>query len=163
MRHIRTPGAILALALLASCGGMNSTLVTQKRLDADLAGKLDFDKVEAATSIRRFTQADLDQLTEAVRARAPRPANGGVPVTVRLTVVDYAPGAAKMMVAVRVVDGSGKVYADFEVQQTANTVLGVVYDQRTAVIDAIADRIGQALMTMPVAPPQAIDARNYGT
>ncbi|MFO1306266.1 MAG: hypothetical protein U1F54_21275 [Burkholderiales bacterium] len=142
---------------------MNSTLVTQKRLDADLAGKLDFDKVEAATSIRRFTQADLDQLTEAVRARAPRPANGGVPVTVRLTVVDYAPGAAKMMVAVRVVDGSGKVYADFEVQQTANTVLGVVYDQRTAVIDAIADRIGQALMTMPVAPPQAIDARNYGT
>ena len=155
--------ALLALTLLASCGGMNSTLVTQKRLDADLAGKLDFDKVEAATSVRRFTQADLDQLKEAVRTRAPRPANGGVPVTVRLTVMDYTPGAAKMMVSVRVVDAAGKVYADFEVQQTANTVLGVVSDQRSAVIDAIADRIAQALMTMPVAPPQAIDARNYGT
>ncbi|MFO1313628.1 MAG: hypothetical protein U1F41_16365 [Burkholderiales bacterium] len=155
--------ATLAIAFLAGCGGMSSTLVTQKRLEADLAGKLDFDKVEAATAIRRFTQADLDQLKEAVRTRAPRPAGGGVPVTVRLTVTDYTPGAARMTVAVRVVDGSGKVYAEFEVHQTANAVLGVVYDQRTAVIDAVADRIGQALMTMPVAPAERIDARNYGT
>ncbi len=163
MRHIWTLCATLALTLLAACGGMNSTLVTQKRLDADLAGKLDFEKVEASTAVRRFTQADLDQLQEAVRTRTPRPASGGLPVTVRLTVTDYAPGAARMMVAVRVVDAAGKVRAEFEVRQTANTVLGVVYDQRTTVIEAVADRIGQALMTMPVAPPETIDARNYGT
>lgn len=163
MRHIWTLGATLAVALLASCGGMDSTVVLLKRLDKEYAGKLEFEKVEAATAVRRFTQADLDQLRDAVRARAPQTSNGGVPVIVRLTVTDYAPGAARMMVVVRVADASGKVYAEFEVRQTANAVLGVVYDQRTSVIDAVADRIGQALLTMPVAPAQATDARNYGS
>jgi hypothetical protein len=162
MRIVHIFNLVLAILALASCGGMESTVVSRQRLDKEFAGKLAFDKVEAETSIRRFTQADLEQLKEAVRTRAPQPASGGVPVTVHLNVTEYGPGASKMVVAVRVVDAAGKVYAQFDVYQTASTVLGVVYDQRSSVIDAVADRVAYSLMTLPQAPA-TLDARNYGT
>lgn len=161
MRITHTLCSLLAVALLASCGGMESTVVSRQRLDKAYAGKLSFEKVEATTSIRRFTQADLDQLKEAVRARAPQPASGGVPVTIHLAVTEYGPNASKMVVAVRVVDAAGKLYAQFDVYQTANTVLGAVYDQRSSVINAVADRVAYSLMTLPQAPA-TMDARNYG-
>ena len=162
MPTIRTFGALLAIALLASCGGMETTVVTRQRLDKEFSGKLAFDKVEAETSIRRFTPADLEQLKEAVRARAPQPSSDGVPVTIHLSVTEFGPGGSKMVVAVRVVDAKGKLYAQFDVYQTANTVLGSVYDQRSSVINAVADRVAYSLMTLPQAPA-AMDARNYGT
>jgi hypothetical protein len=162
MRILTTLGSLLAIALLTSCGGMESTVVSRTRLDKELAGKLAFERVEATTSIRRFTQADLDRLKEAVRARAPQPVSGGVPVTIHLAVTEYGPNASKMVVAVRVVDAAGKLYAQFDVYQTASAVLGTIYDQRSSVIDAVADRVAYSLMAIPQAPA-TMDARNYGS
>ncbi|MFO1313964.1 MAG: hypothetical protein U1F58_00025 [Burkholderiales bacterium] len=163
MRIARILGGMLALVLLTSCAGMQSTVVFRMRLDKEFAGKLAFTGIEAQSSVRRFTQADLDQLKEAVRARAPQPASGGVPVTIQMTVTDYGPGASGMTVAVRVVDAAGKLYAQFDVHQTANAVLGTVYDQRSSVINAVADRVAYSLMALPSAPAPAIDARDYGS
>ncbi len=163
MRIARTFGWMLVVALLASCAGMQSTVVTRTRLDREFAGRLAFTTIEAQSSVGRFTQADLDQLKEAVRVRAPQSASGDVPVTIRLTVTDYGPGASIMTVAVRVVDATGKLYAHFDVRQTASAVLGTVYDQRSAVINAVADRVAYSLMALPAAPSPAMDTRDYGS
>ncbi len=162
MRTIRSLCALLAIAALASCGTTATTVVSRQRLDRDLAGKLAFESVEVTSSVRRFTQVDLDQLKDAVRERMPPPRDGGMPVTVRLVVNDYGPGASKLVVAVNVVDAAGKTYARFDVYRTASAVLGTVFDQRTSVINAVADGIGQSLMTLPVAPAQPTNTRDYG-
>lgn len=164
MRTISVLCGMLAAALLASCATMaTTTIVTRQRLDQDFVGKLAYENVDASSVDRRFTPGDLDQLKEAVRARVPQPADGGVPVTLRLAVTDYGAGGGKMVVAVQVVDAGGKSYARFDVYQTANTALGAVVDQRSSVINAIADGVARALMAMPVAPPSTLDARNYGS
>ena len=163
MRIARTFGAMLALALLASCAGTQGTVVTRTRLDKDFAGRLAFTTIDAQSSVGRFTQADLDQLKEAVRVRVPQPAGGSVPATIRLTVTDYGPGASNMTVAVRVVDAAGKLYAHFDVRQTGSAVLGTVYDQRSAVINAVAERVAYSLMAIPAAPTPATDTRDYGS
>lgn len=163
MRIVHTFGWMLALALLASCAGTQSTVVTRTRLDKDFAGRLAFTTIEAQSSVGRFTPADLDLLKEAVRARAPQPASGGVPVTIRLTVTDYGPGASNMSVAVRVVDTTGKLYAHFDVHQTGSAVLGTLYDQRSSVINAVADRVAYSLMAIPSTPTPVMDTRDYGS
>ena len=163
MRIVPTLGSLLALALLTSCAGMQSTVVTRTRLDQEFAGRLAFTRIEAQSSVGRFTQADLGALQAAVRARAPQDASADVPVTIELTVTDYAPGASRLTVAVRVVDARGKLYAHFDVRQTASALVGAVYDQRTSVINAVADRVAYALMALPRAPAPTIDARDYGS
>ena len=163
MRIVPTFGWMLAIVLLTSCAGTQGIVVTKTRLDKEFAGRLAFTRIEARSSVGRFTQADLEQLREAVRARAPQSASGDVPVTIELTVTDYAPGASRLTVAVRVVDASGKLYAHFDVRQTASEVLGAVYDQRTSVINAVADRVAYSLMALPPVPAPVIDARDYGS
>ncbi len=163
MRIVPTFGWMLAIVLLTACAGTQSAVVTRVRLDKEFAGRLAFTRIEAQSSVGRFTQADLDQLREAVHARASQPASGGVPVTIRLTVTDYATDASRLAVAVRVVDAAGKLYAHFDVRQTASELLGAVYDQRTWVINAVADRVAYALTAQPLAPAPAIDARDYGS
>ncbi len=85
-----------------------------------------------------------------------------MPVTLQLTVTDYSTGGSKMIVRVRVMDAAGKQYAEFDVYQTANTVMGAV-DQRGSVINAVAGAVARSLMAVPAAPPATMDARDYGS
>ena len=66
-----------------------------------------------------------------------------------------------MVVSVRVTDASRKLYAEFSVIQTANTLMGTI-DQRSSVINAVADAVARSLMAIPTAPPATMDARNFG-
>lgn len=163
MQIVQFLGCTLALVLLTSCASMQGTVVTRTRLDKEVAGRLAYTAIDAQSSVGRFSQADLDQLKEAVRVRVPQPAGGAVPVTIRLTVTDYGPGASNMTVAVRVVDATGKLYAHFDVRQTGSAVLGTVYDQRSSVINAVAERVAYSLMALPAAPAPATDTRDYGS
>ena len=162
MRTISAFSSMLAVALLASCGTTGTTIVSRQRLDSDDVGKLAYERIAATSSVRQFTQGDLDQLREAVVARVPKAVDGGVPVTLQLAVSDYGPGGSKMVVRVSVVDAAGKVYAQFDVYRTANTVMGA-FDQRSSDINAVADAVARSLMAMPAAPPATVDVRNYGS
>ena len=153
---------MVAVVLLASCGTTATTIVSRQRLDQDAAGKLAYERVAATSSARQFTQGDLDQLRGAVLARVRQPLDGGVPVTLQLAVTDYGTGGSKMIVRVRVTDAAGKSYAEFDVYQTANTLMGAL-DQRASVINAVADAIARSLMAISVAPPATVDARDYGS
>jgi hypothetical protein len=151
----------VAVVLLASCGTTGTTIVSRQRLDSDTAGKLAYERVAVTSSVRQLTQADLDQLREVVLARVPQPVDAAVPVTLQLAVTDFSTGGAKMVVRVRVTDATGKLYAEFSVIQTANTLMGTI-DQRSSVINAVADAVARSLMAIPVAPPATMDARNFG-
>src|SRR5690349_14990913 len=115
MRTISIFYSMLAVALLASCATAGTTIVTRQRLDKDLAGKLAYERIDATSSVRQFTQVDLDQLRDAVLARVRQRADGAVPVTLQLMVTDYGASGSKMIVRVRVVDGAGNSYAQFDV------------------------------------------------
>jgi hypothetical protein len=162
MRTIFILYLMLAAALLSACGTTATTLVSRQRLDKDVAGKLAYARVAATSSVRQFTESDLDQLRDAVRARVPQPVEGGVPVTLQLTVTEYGAGGSKMVVKVRVMDAAGQSYAQFDVYQTANTMMGVV-DQRSSDINAVADAVARSLMAISAPPPASVDARNFGS
>ena len=162
MRTISILWLMVAAVLLASCGTTATTIVSRQRLDKDAAGKLAYERVAVTSSVRQFTQGDLDQLRDAVLARVPQPVDGGVPVTLQLAVTDYSAPGSKLVVRVRVMDAAGRSYAQFDVYQTANTMLGAV-DQRSSDINAVADAVARSLMAMPAAPPATVDVRNYGS
>jgi len=162
MRTISILCLMVAAALLASCGTTATTIVSRQRLDKDAAGKLAYERVAVTSSVRQFTQGDLDQLRDAVLARVPQPVDGGVPVTLQLAVTDYSAPGSKLVVRVRVVDAAGRSYAQFDVYQTANTMLGAV-DQRSSDINAVADAVARSLMAISAAPPATVDARNFGS
>jgi len=162
MRPIPSLCSITAIALLAACGTTATTIATRQRLDRDFAGKLAYERVEATSSVRQFTQSDLDQLKAAVRERVPQSADGGVPVTVHLAVSDFGAGGSKMIVRVRVADAAGKPYAQFDIYETANTLMGAL-DQRSSVINAVADGVARSLMAISAAPPATLDPRNFGS
>ena len=161
MRTMTILSLTVAVVLLASCGTTGTTIVSRQRLDSDAAGKLAFERVAVTSSVRHLTQADLDQLRDAVLARVPQPVDEAVPVTVQLAVTDFSTGGAKMVVSVRVTDAARKLYAEFSVIQTANTLMGTI-DQRSSVINGVADAVARSLMAIPVAPPATMDARNFG-
>ncbi len=161
MRPISILSLTVAVVLLASCGTAGTTMVYRQRLASEAAGKLAFERVTVTSSVRELTQADLDQLRDAVLARVPQSVEGGVLVTLQLTVTDYAKGGSKMFVSVRVVDAARKSYAEFSVEQTANTLMGTI-DQRSKDINAIADAVARSLMAYPVAPPATMDSRDFG-
>jgi len=162
MRTISILHLMLAVVLLTSCGTAATTIVSRQRLDKDAAGKLAYEHVDVTTSARQFTQGDLDQLRGAVLARVRQPVDGGMPVTLQLAVTEYSTGGSKMIVRVRVMDAAGKSYAEFDVYQTANTVMGAV-DQRGSVINAVADAVARSLMAVSAAPPATVDARDFGS
>jgi hypothetical protein len=162
MRTISILYLMLAAALLSACGTTATTIVSRQRLDKDAAGKLAYARVAATSSVRQFTESDLDQLRDAVLERVPRPVEGAVPVTLQLTVTDYGAGGSKLVVRVRVMDAAGRSYAQFDVYRTANTVMGVV-DQRSSVINAVADAVAQSLMVISAPPPATVDTRNFGS
>jgi len=162
MRTISILCLMVAAALLASCGTTATTIVSRQRLDKDAAGKLAYERVAVTSSVRQFTQGDLDQLRDAVLARVPQPVDGGVPVTLQLAVTDYSAPGSKLVVRVRVMDAAGRSYAQFDVYQTANTMLGAV-DQRSSDINAVADAVARSLMAISAAPPATVDARNFGS
>src|SRR4051794_27354867 len=91
---------IVAVAVLASCASMGTTIVTRQRLDKDAAGKLAYERIAVTSSVRQLTQSDLDQLRDAVLARMPQRVDGGMPVTLQLAVTDYGAGGSKMIVKV---------------------------------------------------------------
>jgi hypothetical protein len=153
---------MVAVVLLASCATTATTIVSRQRLDKDAAGKLAYERVAVTSSVRQFTQGDLDQLRDAVLARVRQPVDGGMPVTLQLAVTDYSTGGSKMIVRVRVMDVAGKSHAEFDVYQTANTVMGAI-DQRVSVINAVADAVARSLMATSAAPPATLDARDYGS
>lgn len=162
MRTISILSLMLAVVLLASCATTGTTVVTRQRLDKDAAGKLAVERIAATSSVRQFTQGDLDQLSGAVLARVQQPVDGGVPVTLQLAVTDYKTGGSRMIVSVRVMGAAGKLQAEFDVYQAANTLMGTI-DQRSSVINAVADAVARSLMAIPAAPPATVDARNYGS
>jgi hypothetical protein len=162
MRTIFILCLMVAAVLLASCGTTATTIVSRQRLDKDAAGKLAYERVAVTSSVRQFTQGDLDQLRDAVLARVPQPVDGGVPVTLQLAVTDYSAPGSKLVVRVRVMDAAGRSYAQFDVYQTANTMLGAV-DQRSSDINAVADAVARSLMAISAAPPATVDARNFGS
>ena len=162
MRAVSVSCLMLAAALLTSCGTAGTTIVNRQRLDKDVVGKLDYKRIVATSSVWQFTQKDLDQLREAVLARVPQPADGGVPVELQLAVNQYTSGGSRMLVKVRVLDAAGKSYAEFDVYRTANTLMGVI-DQRTSSINAIADAVARSLAAISAAPPAVLDARDYGS
>ena len=162
MRTISVLCLMLAVALLTSCGTTGTTIVSRQRLDKDAAGKLAYERVAVTSSVRQFTQSDLDQLRDAVLARVPTPVDGGVPVTLQLAVTDYGAGGSKMVVRISVMDAAGRSYAQFDVYQTANTVMGAV-DQRLSDINAVADAVARSLMAIPAAPPATVDPHNFGS
>ena len=162
MRTTSALCSILALALLTSCGTTGTAIVNRQRLDPEAAGKLAYERVAVTSSVRQFTQGDLDQLREAVVARVPHPVGGGVPVTLQLAVTDYREGGSKMIVSISVVDAAGRSYAQFDVYQSANTVMGA-FDRRSSDINAVADAVARSLMSISAPPPAAVDARNYGS
>jgi hypothetical protein len=153
---------MVAVVLLASCATTSTSVVTRQRLDKDAAGKLAVERIATTSSVRQFTQGDLDQLGAAVLARMQQPVDGGVPVTVQLAVTDYKSGGSRMIVSVRVMGAAGKLHAEFDVHQTANTLMGTI-DRRSADINAVADAVARSLMAIPAAPPATVDARNYGS
>ena len=162
MRTISILCLMLAVVLLTSCGTAATTIVSRQRLDKDAAGKLAYERVAVTSSTRQFTQGDLDQLGSAVLARVPQPADGGMPATLQLTVTDYSTGGSKMIVRVRVMDAAGKSYAEFDVYQTANTLMGAI-DQRASVINSVADAVARSLMAISATPPATVDARDFGS
>ena len=162
MRTISILCLMLAAVVLTSCGTAGTTIVSRQRLDKDAAGKLAYERVAVTSSTRQFTQGDLDQLRGAVLARVRQPVDGGMPVTLQLEVTDYGTGGSKMVVRVRVMDAAGKSYAEFDVYQTANTLLGAI-DQRASVINAVADAVARSLVAIFAAPPATVDARDFGS
>jgi hypothetical protein len=162
MRTISILYLMVAVVLLASCAATGTTVVSRQRLDQDAAGKLAFERIAVTSSARQFTQGDLDQLRAAVLSRVQQPADGGVPVTLQLAVTDYSTGGSRMTVRVRVTGAAGKSYAEFDVYQTANTLMGTI-DQRSSDINAVADAVVRSLMAIPIAPPATMDARNFGS
>ena len=162
MRTISILYLMIFVALLASCATTGTTIVSRQRLDKDAAGKLAYERIAVTSSARQFTQPDLDQLKDAVLSRLPQPVDGRVPVTLQLAVTDYSAGGSKMIVTVSVTDAAGKSYAQFDVYQTANTVMGVI-DQRSSDINAVADAVARSLMAISAAPPATVDARNFGS
>jgi hypothetical protein len=56
----------------------------------------------------------------------------------------------------------GKSYAQFDVYQTENTVMGAI-DQCSSDINAVADAVARSLMAVSTAPPATVDARNFGS
>jgi len=153
---------MLAVAVLTSCGTTATTIVSRQRLDKDVVGKLAYERVAVTSSVRQFTQGDLDQLRDAVLARVPQPVDGGVPVTLQLAVSDYGAGGSKLVVRISVMDAAGRLYAQFDVYQTANTMMGAI-DQRSSDINAVADAVARSLMAISAAPPATVDARNFGS
>ena len=163
MRTISTLCLMVAVVVLASCATTGTTVVSRQRLDKDAAGTLAYERIVVTSSVRNFTQADLDQLKEAVLARVRQPVDGGVPATLQLAVTDYSTGGSKMIVSVRVVGAAGKLYAEFDVWQIANTVMGMV-DRRSSDINAIADAVARSLMPVSfAAPPATVDSRDFGS
>lgn len=162
MRTMHILCLMVAVVLLASCGTTATTIVSRQRLDKDAAGKLAYERVAVTSSARQFTQADRDQLRSAVLERVRQPEDGARPVTLLLAVTDYGTGGSKLAVSVRVMDAAGKLYTEFDVYQTANTVMGAI-DQRASVINAVADAVARSLMAMPAAPPATVDARDFGS
>ena len=162
MRTISFLYLMVSVVVLASCGTTATTIVSRQRLDKDAAGKLAYEHVDVTTSARQFTQGDLDQLRGAVLARVRQPVDGGVPVTLQLAVTDYSTDGSRTVVRVRVMDAAGKLYAEFDVYQTANAVMGVVY-QRSSDINAVADAVARSLMPISAAPPATVDTRDFGS
>ena len=162
MRTVSILSLMVAVVLLASCATTATTVVTRQRLDRDAAGKLAFERIAVTSSVRQFTQEDLDQLSGAVLARVRQPVDGGVPVTLALAVTDYTTGGSTMIVSVRVMGAAGKLHAEFDVYQTANTLMGTV-DRRSSDINAVADAVARSLMAIPAVPPATVDARNFGS
>ncbi len=162
MRTISILCLMMAVVVLASCATTGTTLVSRQRLDKDAAGKLAYERIAVASSVRNFTQGDLDQLRDAVLARVRQPVDGGVPVTLQLAVTEFSSGGGRMSVRVRVMDAAGKLYAEFDVHQTANTVMGMI-DQRASVINAVAETVARALMPISAAPPAIMDTRDFGS
>lgn len=162
MRTTSILSLLVAVVLLASCGTTATTVVTRLRLDKDAAGKLAFERIAVTSSVRQLTQADLDQLRDAVRERVRQPVDGGVPMTLQLAVTDFGTGGSRMVVSVRVTDAAGRLHAEFDVHQTAVTLMGTI-DRRSSDINAVADTVARTLMAIPAAPPAAVDARNFGS
>jgi len=161
MRTISILCLMIAVVVLASCGTTATTIVNRQRLDKDAAGKLAYERIAVRSSVHQFTQGDLDQLRGAVLERLRQPVDGGEPVTLQLTVTNYSTGGGKMIVKVRVINAAGKSYAEFDVHQSANTVMGMV-DRRSSVINAVADEVARSLMPIFAAPPATMDAHGYG-
>jgi hypothetical protein len=162
MRTISILTLMVAVVVLASCATSGTTIVNRQRLDKDVAGKLAYERVVVTSSVRPFTQGDVDQLRDAVLARVQQPADGGVPVTLQLVVTDFGTGGSKMIVNVRAMDAAGKSYAEFDVYQTASTVMGLI-DRRSSVINAVADTVARSLSAIPSAPAATMDTRNFGS
>jgi hypothetical protein len=162
LRTISILSLLVLVVLLASCATTATTVVTRQRLDKDAAGKLTVERIAAPSSVRQFTQGDLDQLSGAVLERVQQPAGGGTPVTLQLGVTDFGTGGSRMIVSVRVTDAAGKLYAEFDIHQSANTLMGTL-DRRSSNINAVADAVARTLMAIPAAPPAAVDARNFGS
>jgi len=162
MRTISMLSLLVAVVVLASCASTGTTLVSRQRLDKDLAGKLAYEHVAVTTSVRQFTQGDLDQLRGAVLARLQQPTEGGVPVTLQLEVTDFGAAGSKLIVRARVLNAAGKLYAEFDVYQNAYTLMGA-FDRRSSAINAIADAVARALMAIHTAPQETMDARNFGS
>ena len=95
MRTMTILSLTVAVVLLASCATTGTTIVSRQRLDSDFAGKLAFERVAVTSSVRQLTQADLDQLRDAVLARVPQPVDEAVPVTVQLAVTDFSTGGSQ--------------------------------------------------------------------
>ena len=162
MRTISILYLMVAVVMLASCATSGTTIVSRQRLDKDAAGKLAYERIAVTSSVRQLTQGDLDQLRSAVLARVQQPVDGGVPVTLQLVVTDFSTGGSKMIVSVRAMGAAGKLYAEFDVYQTANTMMGVI-DQRSSAINAVADAVARSLSAISAAPPASVDARNFGS
>ncbi len=162
MRFNSILSLMVATVLLASCATTSTTVVTRQRLDKDAAGKLAVERIAVTSSVRQFSQGDLDRLSGAVLERVQQPVGGGTPVTLQLAVTDYSNGGGRMIVSVRVMGATGKLYAEFDVYQTANTLMGTI-DRRSSDINAVADIVARSLMPISAAPPATVDARNFGS
>ena len=50
----------------------------------------------------------------------------GAATALQLVVTDYTTGGSKIIVRVRVMDAAGKLHAEFDVYQSANTLMGTL-------------------------------------
>jgi hypothetical protein len=146
----------LLLLMLAAC---STTVSTRQGLEASARTTLRYVAVDVTSSLPTVPADVPTRLKSALNERLAKLPQGTTPTTVRIDIIEFKvaggadrffigafAGSNSMTVAVRLIDDNGKQIADFDVARSANPGgYGVFFDQQSETINAVADRIAEAL------------------
>ncbi len=160
MVGIRVLPVILITVLLAAC---STTVNTRVAVDPTQISTLKYGDLEVKSATTEATPEVTDRMKAALAERLAKMPQGATPVKIQVSItsmevvsggmrflVGMMAGSNKMTASVKLIDGTGKQIADFDVVRSANPGgYGMFYDQKAATVDAVADGIVEALGGKP--------------